>query len=110
MNDDDAPRSRPAEEPDLVDKALQSFDHALDLVHDKVVRPLLIAGRAIAFGFIIAVTALVLVIVLAVGVVRLLNVYLFAGHEWITYLIVGAISLVGGLTIWRRRKPVSLRK
>ncbi|MGC8509773.1 MAG: hypothetical protein ACP5PB_02755 [Acidimicrobiales bacterium] len=110
MNDDDVPRQRHDEGPDLVDKTLQSFDHVLDIVHDKVVRPLLIAGRAVAFGFIIAVMALVIVIVLAVGVVRLLNVYLFAGREWLTYLIVGAISLVTGLLIWRRRKPVTLRK
>lgn len=110
MNDDDASRQHHDDDPDLVDKALKSFDHVLDIVHDKVVRPLLIAGRAIAFGFIIAVMALVIVIVLAIGVVRLLNVYLFAGREWLTYLIVGVISLVGGLLIWRRRKPVTLRK
>lgn len=110
MNDDDASRQHHDDDPDLVDKALKSFDHVLDIVHDKVVRPLLIAGRAIAFGFIIAVMALVIVIVLAIGVVRLLNVYLFAGREWLTYLIVGVISLVAGLLIWRRRKPVTLRK
>ncbi len=110
MNEDDAPRRRHDEGPDLVDKALQSLDGILDVVHDKVVRPLLIAGRAIAFGFIIAVMALVIIIVLAIGVVRLLNVYLFAGREWLTYLIVGVISLVTGLLIWRRRKPLTLRK
>ena len=110
MNDDDASRQRHDDDPDLVDKALKSFDHVLDIVHDKVVRPLLVAGRAIAFGFIIAVMVLVIVIVLAVGVVRLLNVYLFAGREWLSYLIIGAVSLVGGLLIWRRRKPVTLRK
>ncbi len=110
MNEDEAPRQRHDEEPDLVDKALRSFDHVLDIVHDKVVRPLLIAGRAIAFGFIIAVSALVLVIVLAIGLVRLLNVYLFAGHEWLTYLIVGVLWIIGGLLIWRRRKPLTLRK
>lgn len=103
----DANQSR---EPDLVDRALSSFDHVLDLVHDKVLRPLLIAGRTIAFGFIVMLMAFVLVSALLIGIVRLLNVYLFAGHEWITYAIIGVVSLVIGLIIWRRRRPVTLRK
>jgi len=95
---------------DIVDKTLASFDHVLDLIHDKVLRPILIAGRTVAFGFILFLMALVLISALLIGLIRLLNVYLFAGHEWITYAIVGVISLVVGLIIWRRRRPVTLRK
>ncbi len=96
--------------PDFVDRTLQSFDHVLDVIHDKVLRPLLIAGRAVAFGFIVLLAALVLICVLVIGVMRLLNVYLFAGHEWLSYAIMGALFLTAGLLIWRRRRPVSLRK
>lgn len=95
---------------DFVDKALGSFDHILDLVHDRVLRPLLLAGRAIAFGFIIFVMSIIVVSALLIGIVRLCNVYFFAGHEWITYAIVGGVSLIAGLVIWRRRRPVNLRK
>lgn len=97
-------------EPDFVDKALHSFDHVLDVVHDRVLRPLLLAGRAIAFGFVLVLVALLVVSALVIGLVRLLNIYLFAGHEWLTYAVVGVISLVVGLFIWRRRNPVKLRK
>jgi LPXTG-motif cell wall-anchored protein len=97
-------------QPDFVDRALQSFDHVLDIVHDKFLRPLLIAGRAAAFGFIVLLAVLVLVCVLVIAVVRLLNVYLFAGHEWLSYTIIGAAFLSTGLLIWRRRRPVNLRK
>ena len=97
-------------DPDVVDRALQTFDHALDVVHDRVLRPILVAGRAVAFGFILLLMAMVLVTVLVIGVIRVLNVYLFAGHEWLSYAIVGAISLFAGLLIWRRRRPVNLRK
>jgi LPXTG-motif cell wall-anchored protein len=96
--------------PDFVDRVLEAFDHVLDMVHDKVLRPLLIAGRAVAFGLIVLLAALVLVCALVIGVIRLLNVYLFAGHEWITYAIVGAAFLSAGLVIWRRRRPLTLRK
>jgi hypothetical protein len=97
-------------EPDYVDKALRSFDHVLDVVHDRVLRPLLIAGRTIAFGFVLILMALVVVTALVIGLIRLFNVYLFAGREWLTYGVVGILSLVTGLIIWRRRRPVNLRK
>ena len=54
--------------------------------------------------------ALVVVTALVIGLIRLFNVYLFAGREWLTYGVVGILSLVTGLIIWRRRRPVNLRK
>jgi hypothetical protein len=96
--------------PDLVDRALGAFDHGLDMVHDSVLRPLIIAGRAIAFGLIAVVAVAVLAIVLVIGLTRLLNVYLFAGHEWLTFSVLGVVFVVTGMVIWRWRRPVSLRK
>ena len=97
-------------EPDVVDRILKALDHALDVVHDSVLRPLLMAGRAVAFGFIVLLMALVVVVALVIGSVRLLNVYLFSGKEWLSYAVIGALSLVTGLVLWRRRRPVRLRK
>jgi phosphatidylglycerophosphate synthase len=105
MNDASTPHDG-----DFVDKVLRQFDHALDVVHDKVLRPILLAGRVIAYGFIVVLAALVLIAVLLIGVIRFVNVYLFAGHEYITYLSVGAIAILAGMIIWRRRRPVNLRK
>ena len=99
-----------SKKPDLVDRVLGLLDHALDVVHDNVLRPLIIAGRAIAFGLIALVATVVLVLVLVVGLTRLLNVYAFAGREWISYLLIGLASLLGGLIIWRRRRPVARTK
>ena len=82
----------------------------LDLVHDRAIRPILVAGRVIAYAFIILMASIVLLGALVIGFVRLMNVYFFAGHEWLSYLVVGTISLVAGLIIWRRRRPVSVRK
>jgi len=91
--------------PDVVDKALGALDHALDVVHDTVLRPIIIALRAVAYGLIVALCSVVLLLALVIGVTRLLNVYLFAGHEWITYASLGTILLVTGLILWRRRRP-----
>ena len=95
---------------DLVDKALGSLDRVLDVVHDRVLRPILLVGRTLGYLFVLLLVALVLVSVLVIGTIRLLNVYLFVGHEWLSYVILGTISLGVGLWIWRRRRPTSLRK
>jgi hypothetical protein len=97
-------------QPDVVDKAFEAFDHVLDVVHDRILRPILVAGRTIAFGFILLLIAAVLLIVLVIGIIRLLNVYIFAGHEWLSCMIVGAALVITGLIIWRRRRPANLRK
>jgi phosphatidylglycerophosphate synthase len=96
--------------PDLVDRLLAALDHLLDIVHDKVLRPIIMAARALAYGFIIVLVALVFVAALMIGFIRLLNIYAFHGHEWISYAAVGAVSLIFGLVIWRRRRPLKLRK
>ncbi|HEV2427986.1 MAG TPA: hypothetical protein VGS61_07185 [Acidimicrobiales bacterium] len=95
----------PKRAPDAVDAALGALDHALDVVHDKVLRPLIIAGRAVAFGLIIALAALVLAVALVLGLTRLLTVYLFAGHVWITDGVSGALFVAAGMVVWRRRRP-----
>ncbi len=100
----------PASEPDLVDRALGALDHGLDVVHDKVLRPMILAGRAVAYGLVVALAAVVLVVVVVVGLMRLLDVYAFAGRDWLSYATVGALSLAAGLVIWRRRRPVRVRK
>ncbi|MHB8333856.1 MAG: hypothetical protein ACYDEH_02990 [Acidimicrobiales bacterium] len=100
----------PDHEPDLVDRALGSLDHALDIVHDKVLRPILLAGRTLAFVFVLLLVGLVLVSVLIIGIIRLFNVYLFADHVWLSYALVGVLSLGTGLVIWRRRRPLPQRK
>ena len=97
-------------EPDFIDRALEFLDHLLDVFHDKVLRPILLIGRFIAYGFIVLLAALVLVIALVIGLLRLLNVYVFIGHVWISYLVIGAIFVVAGLVVWRRRRPVPIRK
>jgi hypothetical protein len=95
---------------DFVDKALFQFDHVLDVVHDRVLRPILLAGRALAFGIIILFATFVLVGALLIGLIRFIDVYCFAAHQYLSYVSVGAISVIAGMIIWRKRRPVNLRK
>jgi hypothetical protein len=97
-------------ESDFVDKAFGQLDHVLDVFHDKVLRPIFVAGRAIAYSFIIFLMIIVLVAALVIGFIRLFNVYVFPSHQWITYMSLGGVLLLGGLILWRKRRPVKLRK
>jgi hypothetical protein len=96
---------REQRDPDFVDKTFSRLDHALDIVHDRVLRPIFIAGRAIAFGFILFLMAIVFIVALVIGLVRLFDVYVFASHQWLTYACIGALFVVAGLVIWRYRRP-----
>ena len=40
--------------------------------------------------------AIVLVVVLVIGLIRLLDVYAFAGHEWLSYVVVGVALTARG--------------
>ena len=100
----------PEHEPDFVDKSLGLLDNYLDRFHDTVLRPIFLIGRTAAFGFLILSFGLVALIALLIGAVRLLNIYAFAGREYLTYLLLGSLFIIGGLVIWRRRKPLPLRK
>lgn len=95
---------------DLVDRLLAGVDHLLDVVHDKVLRPIILVGRLVAYGLIITMVAIVFIAVLLIGLVRLLNIYAFDGRVWLSYAVIGALSVIAGLIIWRRRRPLNIRK
>ncbi len=97
-------------EPDFVDKALHSFDHVLDVVHDRVLRPVLLVGRVLAFGLVILLAVVVLLVALVIGLFRIFDVYVFASHQWISYASIGAIFVLAGFIVWRRRRPIDSRK
>ncbi|CAB4865093.1 unannotated protein [freshwater metagenome] len=102
--------NKPDRVPDSIDKAFGLLDHALDVFHDKVLRPIFLAARTIAFGFVLVSFGVAVFVALLVGVVRLLNIYCFAGKEWLSYLALGSVLLGSGLIVWRSRKPVPQRK
>ena len=80
-----------------------TIEDVVEAVQDRVVRPLILVGRGIVFGVIIAVMALVLSVVMAIAVVRLLDVYAFGGRVWASDAVLGAILVIGGAYAWTKR-------
>ena len=102
--------TRPPSSNDVAGRLLGSMDHLFDLFHDKILRPIMILGRTVAFGFILILVGVLVGVAGLEGLIRLFNSYAFAAHQWAPYLIVGGLFILIGLIIWRRRRPVSTRK
>ena len=95
---------------DPIDQLLGGLDRVLDTFHDRVVRPLLIVTRFLAFSSVLLALGIVLLVAFVIGLLRFGNVYVFHGLVWLTYLVVGTVFLITGLLIWRRRNPAPVRK
>jgi len=78
-------------------------DTVVDVVHDRVVRPALIGGRAVVFGTLIAFVSLVALILLPVALIRLLDVYAFGGRVWASDALFGSIFCAAGFYLWSLR-------
>ena len=88
---------------ELSNRALDTIDSVVATINDKAIRPAIVAARAIVFGVIIAVVALVVVVLLSVGFVRLTTDYLFHYRVWVSYLVLGAIFCALGTFAYSKR-------
>ena len=80
-------------------------DEVVSQVHDRVIRPLLLAARAAVFGIVAGAMALVLGVLLAIAVVRLLDTYAFGHRVWASEALVGGVITAIGLLAWSQRRP-----
>ena len=69
----------------------------VDTVHDKVIRPILLVAPLVAFSFIIVFASSSSLVALGVALLRILDVYVFAAHQWASWALLGVISLGRGL-------------
>ena len=98
--------SKPGAIPGLPDdwdqKATSKLLDTVDLVRVKTGSPAIGVARMVVYGLLTAVLALIALILLIIGLVRLLDSYLPA-TVWLTYTILGSIFLVVGLFLWSKR-------
>jgi hypothetical protein len=90
-------------------KAADTVDLVVDTIHDKAIRPVLLAARIVVFGLLIAVLSTVVLVLLSVGLLRLLDVYAFPGRVWLSYAVVGGVFTVVGLLAWTKRTSRAAR-
>jgi hypothetical protein len=96
---------RDGAEPDVIDQGFAVLDDAVDFFHDRVLRPIALLGRSLAYGAVFLALGLTLVVLTVILAVRIADDYLFAAHPWLSDVVIGALFWFGGLVIWRRRRP-----
>lgn len=88
---------------ELSAKAVDTVDLVVNTLGDRAVRPVLVAARAVVFGLVIAVMAVVIIVLASVSLVRLLHVYAFPDRVWAAEAVVGFILVALGLVAWSQR-------
>jgi hypothetical protein len=78
------------------------FVETVDRVREATTGPVLKAARGIVYGFVIAVTGVMLLVLLIVALVRVLDIAI-PGEVWSAYLVLGLVSCLAGAVAWRRR-------
>ena len=90
---------------DWPEKAVDLVDLVVDTSNDRIIRPIILVGRAIVFGLLIAVLVIVVAVALGVAILRVLDVYAFTGEIWASYTVLGIITCAVGLVAWAKRGP-----
>jgi hypothetical protein len=102
-----APRP-PAASQDWTVEAVDRIEAVVEVVRDKTTVPAQKVARGVVYGLVAAVMGLMALILLVIGLIRL-NVYLPFSPEgrkvWITYMSIGAIFILVGTLLWRKRTP-----
>ncbi len=92
---------------ELPRRAADAVELVVAAIHDKAVRPAILAARAVVFGLVVAALALVFVTLGSIAVLRLFDVYVFGHRVWLSYLVLGGALTVAGLAAWTRRSARS---
>jgi vacuolar-type H+-ATPase subunit I/STV1 len=88
--------------PDWPVQAADTVESVVGTIRDRTTVPLTTVARALVFGLIALVMGIVVAVLLAVGLVRLIDVYL-PGRVWSAHLAVGTVFTVFGLFLWTKR-------
>lgn len=103
---DEAP-VRAADQPAAGDDWTKSVADAVETVvstlRNRTTVPLTTVARALVFGLVAAVLGGTALVLLVAALVRFLDSYV-PGDVWIPYAVLGAIFVVAGVFIWRRRQ------
>ncbi len=91
---------RAAQHDDWASQATQLVERFVGAVRDRSVRPVLFAVRALVVGSLVSLIVAFILVVVAIGVVRLLTADAFGGRVWASDLVIGGIfSAAGALLV-----------
>ena len=85
-------------------QAADTIESVVGSIRDKTTVPLTTVARALVYGIVTGVAGGAALLLLAIALVRILDVYT-PGNVWKVYAFVGGLFTVGGLFAWSKRTP-----
>jgi len=85
-------------------QAADTIESVVGTIRDKTTVPLTTVARGIVYGIVAGVMGGAALLLLVIALVRVLDVYI-PGNVWTVYAVVGGLFTVGGLLLWRMRRP-----
>jgi hypothetical protein len=83
-------------------QAADTVERVVGAVRDRTTVPLTTIARALVFGLLAAVLGTAAVVFLAIGLVRVVDVYTGDGRVWIAHGSIGGIFTLAGLFLMRK--------
>jgi hypothetical protein len=86
-------------------QAADTIEGLVTSVRNKTTVPLTTVARGVVYGILAAFAGGTALVVLAIALVRLVDVLTGAGNVWIAHLITGTVFTLIGVLCWRLRRP-----
>ena len=98
----------PGEGTDWTVQAADTVERVVGTIRDKTSVPLTTVARALVFGVVAGIMGLTVLVLVAVGLVRAVDVVTGEDNVWIAHLIVGGIfAVVGGFLLRKATTSMS---
>lgn len=94
-----------SDQSDWPSKVADGVEGLVVTLRSRSVRPMAAAARIMAFSLIGVAMLLLLAAVLAITVVRILDIYAFTHHQqYLSYIVTGGIFVIAGMFLFALRK------
>ena len=87
-------------------QAADRIEGLVSSVRDKTTVPLTTVARGVVFGLLAAFAGGAALVLLAIALVRVIDVVTGDGNVWIAHLSIGMVFTIAGVLAWRKRRPV----
>jgi hypothetical protein len=94
---------------DWAAQAADSIERVVGAIRDKTSVPLTTVARGLVFGLVVAVMGLAAVVLVAVALVRAIDVFTGEGNVWIAHFVVGGIFSLAGAFLLRKATSTTTR-
>jgi hypothetical protein len=95
-----------ARDDDWTVQAADRIEGLVSSVRNKTTVPLTTVARGLVYGLLAAFAGGAALVLLAIALVRGIDVATGEGNVWIAHLSIGMVFFLAGVWAWRKRRPV----